>query len=52
MYKIQVTIKIKLNYISKQEWFVATCSNRVCTNYTIFKESLEFEEYLITLDFK
>ena len=24
----------------------------VCTNYTIFKETLEFEEYLITLDFK
>ena len=24
----------------------------ICTNYTIFKETLEFEEYLITLDFK
>ena len=31
---------------------ISTCSNRVCTNYTIFKETLEFEEYLITLDFK
>ena len=30
----------------------ATCSNRVCTNYTVFKETLEFEEYLINLDFK
>ena len=30
----------------------ATCSNRVCTNYNIFKETLEFEEYLINLDFK
>ena len=30
----------------------ATCSNRVCTNYTVFKETLECEEYLINLDFK
>ena len=49
---IQDRLQLRLNDILKQEWLVATCSNRVCTNYTIFKETLEFEEYLITLDFK
>ena len=45
-------LQLRLNDILKQKWLVATCSNRICTNYTIFKETLEFEEYLITLDFK
>ena len=49
---IKDRLQLRLNDILKQEWLVATCSNRVCTNYTIFKETLEFEEYLITLDFK
>ena len=29
-----------------------TCSNSACTNHTIFKETLQFEDYLINLDFK
>ena len=49
---IKDRLQLRLNDILKQECLVATCSNRVCTNYIIFKETLEFEEYLITLDFK
>ena len=49
---IKDRLQLRLNYIFKQEWLTATCSNRVCTNYTVFKETLEFEEYLINLDFK
>ena len=52
---IKDRLQLRLNDILKQEWLVSTCTNRVCTNYTrgsIFKETLEFEEYLITLDFK
>ena len=44
---IKDRLQLRLNDILKQEWLVATCSNRICT-----KETLEFEEYLITLDFK
>ena len=49
---IKDRLQLRLNDILKQEWLVSTYTNRVCTNYTIFKETLEFEEYLITLDFK
>ena len=49
---IKDRLQLRLNDILKQEWLVATCSNRVCTNYTKFKETLEFEDYLITLDLK
>ena len=49
---IKDRLQLRLNDIFKQEWLAATCSNRVCTNYTVFKETLEFEEYLINLDFK
>ena len=34
---IKDRLQLRLNDILKQEWLVATCSNRVCTNYTIFK---------------
>ena len=50
MYKDR--LQLRLNDIFKQEWLAATCTNRVSTNYTVFKETLEFEEYLINLDFK
>ena len=50
MYKDR--LQLRLNDIFNQEWLAATCTNRVCTNYTVFKETLEFEEYLINLDFK
>ena len=45
-------LQLRLNDIFKQELLAATRSNRLCTNYTIFKEILEFEEYLINLDYK
>ena len=48
---IKDRLQLRLNDIFKQEWLAATCTNRVCTNYTVFKETLEFEEYLINLDF-
>ena len=50
MYKDR--LQLRLNDIFNQVWLAATCTNRVCTNYTVFKETLEFEEYLINLDFK
>ena len=49
---IKDRLQLRLNDIFKQEWLAATCSNRVCTNCTVFNETLEFEEYLINLDFK
>ena len=35
---IKYRLQLRLNDISKQEWLAATCSNRVCTNYTVFKK--------------
>ena len=49
---IKDRLQLRLNDIFKQEWLATTCSNRVCTNYTIFKETLVFVEYLINLDYK
>ena len=34
---IKDRLQLRLNDIFKHEWLAATCSNRVCTNYTIFK---------------
>ena len=33
---IKDRLQLRLHDILKQEWLVATCSNRICTNYTIF----------------
>ena len=51
---IKDRLQFRLNDILKQEWLAATHSTRalVCTNYTIFKEILEFEEYMNNLDYK
>ena len=51
---IKDRLQLRLNYIFKHDWVATTCSNPVCTNYTVglFKETLELEEYLINLDFK
>ncbi len=40
---IKDRLQLILHDLFKQEWLEATCSNRVCTNYTVFKETLEFE---------
>ena len=49
---IKDKLQLRLNDILMQEWLVATCCNRVCTNYTIFKETLELEEYLNLCKFR
>ena len=43
---ISHTAKVRLFDIFTQEWRAATWSNRICTNYRMFKDDLMFEKYL------
>ena len=43
---IMNTMKTRLSDMSIQEWSAATWSNRICTNYRMFKNELVYEKYL------
>ena len=45
-------LKSRLNDMFCQEWREAVWSNRICTNYRIFKGDHAFENYLLTLNKK
>ena len=42
------TAKVRLFDMFNQEWRAATWSNRICTNYRMFKDNLMFEKYYFT----
>ena len=43
-------MKLRLNDIFLQEWREAVWSNRICTNYRIFKDNNVLENYLLSLN--
>ena len=46
------SLGLRLNDLFKQEWYNKLQTNGQCSNYRIFKETLNFEQYLVTLNDK
>ena len=49
---LKKALKLRLNDIFHQKWNMMLNDNSRCTNYRIFKDSLNAEDYLIKLDAK
>ena len=49
---LKKSLRLRLNDIFKQEWYNNLQTNSQCSNYRIFKETLHFEQYLVTLNDK
>ena len=47
---LKKSLRLRLNDIFKQEWYNNLQTNGQCSNYRIFKETLHFEQYLVTLN--
>ena len=49
---LKKSLRLRLNDIFKQEWYNNVQTNGQSSNYRIFKETLHFERYLVTLNDK